>query len=319
MEKRKIMFLINPRAGKGRGFEHKRKIEEIFRKSEDEVTIAVTSEKGSNSIFSLTKRAVEECFDVLVSVGGDGTHNLVVNSMVAAAKEQNLSSPESLPSLGLIGTGTGNNLNKNLGLQSGFKEAINVIKSGHTRFIDFGLLSSGEEKRYFINVVSFGFDGLVVSELKKAKEKKRYRLVPKSLSYLLIALRRIIIEIPSYRVRLSGPDLALETETSLMAVLNGPTYGTIFHMAPGADLSDGSFNVYLINKVGRLKALTILPRVILGKHDGLPQVKSFKVSSLAIFSSQALPCEIDGEVMPSSREYEIYVLPKALKVLVPQS
>jgi len=316
MEK-KIMFVVNPKAGKKKGVVYKRKIEKMLEDLKGRALIEITAEEGPNSLFSLGKRAVQESFDILVSVGGDGTHNLLVNGMMAEAEEQGLPLG-SLPKLGLIGAGTGNNFTKNLGIQASLNRSLGIISKGRTRAVDIGLLTTGSRKQYFINVVSFGFDGLVVATLKHIRGKHRlYRLLPKSLAYFLVAAYRIFLGLPSYRLITSHSGLDMEQEVHLLALLNGPTYGAIFRIAPNASLSDGLLDACLISRANRLKAVELLFRAIWGKHVGLSQAGFFNFSSLKIASPDPLPCEIDGEVMPIEKEYQVSIIPGALNVFVP--
>ena len=310
MEK-KIVFIINPKAGKRKGTSYKRKIEKEFGGL---ASVFTTSEFGANSAFSLAQKAVQDGASIVVSVGGDGNHNLVVNGLMAGIKEKGLSYDD-LPELGLIGTGTGNNFTKNLGIQFGIAKALDIIKGGNCRAIDIGLLVAGNEKKYFVNVVSFGFDGLVVAALKNFKE--RCKLLPKDLAYLIVAGWRIFLGLPLYDFSLAGPDFNIKTKAHLLALLNGPTYGAIFKMAPGADSCDGLFNACLVNRSNRVKAVELLFRAIWGKHTGSSRVKSFSFSSLVVSAAKPLPCEMDGEVISKEKEYTVYVLPGALKVLVP--
>ena len=315
-KKQQIMFVVNAQAGRGEGLACKRKIEEAFGDS----LITVTAPEGRNSAFNLGRRAVQEGVDILVSVGGDGTHNLVINGLMAGIKEKGLSF-DNLPVIGLMGTGTGNNFTKNLGISSDFKEALEVIKNGHIRAVDLGLLTFKEEKKYFVNVLSFGFDGLVVAALKKIKEKKVYGLVPKrliSLIYLAIAVARIVPGLPSYKLILSDSVFHVEIEAHLLALCNGSTYGGVFRVAPKANMSDGLFDACLISRANRFKAAGLLLRAIWGRHIGSSHVRSFNFSSLVVSSLKPLPCEMDGEVISSERGYKITVLLGILKVLVPR-
>jgi len=225
-----------------------------------------------------------------------------------------------LPALGFIQAGTGNDFAKNLGIPKNPIEALEVIENGHATKVDFGkLILSGEEK-YFLNVISFGFDALVTERAKNLKEN--HSLLPRSLTYGLTALREIFRGMPFYRMNLQGLGFEFDTELSLVALLNGPTYGAIFQIAPGADLFDGSFNLCFIDKMnndlrGKKRAVEILLRATQGKHVGEPEVSSYRTPFLTISSPEPLPYEIDGETSPAEKEYKIEVIPAGLKVLVP--
>jgi len=306
MESNGFMFAVNPEAGKGRGLVYGKKIEQMF----GDASVVYTSRDGPDSAFNLGRRAALDGIHTIVGVGGDGTKNLLVNGMMLSGVAL-----ETLPRLGFIQAGTGNNFAKNLGIPAGFDEALQVISKGQTSSVDIGLLETKSVKKYFLNVVSFGFDALVVEMTKVFREK--YGFVPKNLTYLLNASQKIFLGFPSYRFNLSGPGFGFETEACLLAVLNGESYGAIFQIAPGADLCDGLFDVCLIDRVNKVKALEILLRATKGKHVGLPQVKCLKTGSLIVSSPDLLPCEVDGEVVPKEKEYRISILPRALKVLIP--
>ncbi len=311
MKKKDYLVVINPQAGKGKALAYGKRIEKLFISWGVKAVFAFTCKDGPNSAFALGKKAAEEGIHTIVAVGGDGTKNLLFNGMMASGVPL-----ERLPQLGFVQAGTGNNFAKNLSTPSAFGEAMEVIKYGYTILVDVGLVTSKSFKRYFLNVVSFGFDAEVVEKTSRFKEK-RGSFIFKELAYLLVAGQKIFQGFPSYRLSLSSPGFTLETDSCLLAVLNGPTYGAIFNIAPGADLSDGLFDAYLVDKVNKIKALGILLRATQGKHVGLAQVGHFKTGSLNLASLTPLPCEVDGEVMPAEKEYQISILPRALKVLVP--
>jgi len=313
MKSNEFLFVVNPQAGKGRGLAYKKRIEKTF--MDWGVGASVTVSDGPDSVLSLGERAAQEGIHTLVGVGGDGTNNLLVSGMMASGVPQ-----EALPRLGLIQTGTGNNFAKNIGIPVGFNDALNVIRNGQTRSVDIGLVTAGNMKKYFLNVVSFGFDAEVTEKARIQKEK--YFFIPKALTYGLTALREISRGLPSYQLKLQGLGFSFDARMSLAAALIGPTYGAIFHIAPGADSSDGLFDVCLINKIdnnlrGRKRAAMILLRATKGKHIGQPEVCLYRTPFLMVSSPEPLPCEIDGEVLPAGKQYSVSILPRALKVLVP--
>lgn len=314
MGNERFVFIVNPQSGRGKGLEYSKGIEEWFRLRGTDPVIAFTTKDGPDSAFALGKRAAESGVGTLVVVAGDGTKHLVVNGMMASGV-----SLKKLPTLGFIQAGVGNDFAKNVGTPEGFDEAMKVIVDGKTALVDLGILTTKNEKRYFLNVVSFGFDAVVTEMAKGLKEK--YRLIPRAATYGLAAVKKIILGFQSYPVKIAGQGFEVETEAILLAVMNGPIYGAIFRIAPAAVMSDGLFDVCLVDKIsndilGKMRAVEILARATKGKHVKLPEVKFFRVSSLTVSSQEALPCEADGEVLPAEKRYEISILPKTLKVLV---
>ena len=79
MDKKKLLFIFNPRSGKGQIRNQLMSIVDTFVKSGYEVTIYPTQEKAD------AVRKVEECaeeYDMIVCSGGDGTLDEVVTGMM---------------------------------------------------------------------------------------------------------------------------------------------------------------------------------------------------------------------------------------------
>lgn len=314
MERGGIVFVVNYQSGRGKGSEYEGGIKEWCRARGFDPLVIPTSKDGPNSAFALGKRAAEAGVAKFVAFGGDGTFSLAVSGMMASGV-----APEKFPTLGFIQGGIGNNFAKNIGIPKGFEEEMRVIFHGKTALVDVGVLTIKKKEKYFLNVVSFGFDAEITEAAKGLKEKCFF--IPKSLTYGLTAVWEIFQGLPYYRVKLTGQGFDFDIEASLVAVLNGPTYGAIFKIAPGADLSDGLFDVYLIDKIsndtkGKKRAVKILLCATKGTHIGLPEVSFYRTPFLTVSSPRPLPCEADGEVLPAEKKYEISILPRTLKVLV---
>jgi diacylglycerol kinase (ATP) len=241
-------------------------------------------------------------------VGGDGTYYSVVNGMIASGVSQ-----ERLPALGLIQCGVGNNFAKNAGIPKNLFQGLETIENGKVANIDIGKLITKNEEKYFLNTVSFGFDALITGVARRLKTK--YRIFPKEINYLLAAVNEIIGGMKIYQISVDGQPAE---KMVLLAVTNGPSYGGIFKIAPGADMQDGLLNTCRISSVGKIKALKDIGRVIRGTHTTMPEVKMKKISLLTISSQENLTYQIDGEVFPAEKEYKIKVLSGGLKILVPQ-
>ena len=302
----KTLFIVNCWSGKGKGLIYKKTIEEWYEKRNEKPTIRLTEPSGANTVFNLGKSAALEGFEKVGLVGGDGTYQLAVSGMISSNVPL-----ARLPLIGLVQGGTGNNFAKNLGLPKDIIEALEVIKYGQAVRVDLGKLILPNEEKYFLNVVSFGFDALIVEVSKRFKG--RYPLLPKETHYLLAALGEIIRGMPCYQISIDKQE---PKEMILCAVTNGPTYGAIFRIAPDADLRDGLLDVCRIDRVGKLKALKDIAKVLKGTHVKLPEVSMSRTASLTVSSFEPLPCEIDGEVLLPQKEYKIEVIPGGLKILM---
>jgi diacylglycerol kinase (ATP) len=168
-------------------------------------------------------------------------------------------------------------------------------------------------QKYFINCFSLGFDAKINDLANKIKEK--YSLLPRSLSYLFVALKEIIFQIPSYEIEIRG-EINFKEKLVLVAITNSPSYGGIFKINPGASISDGEFNLCKIFPLSKLKAIYTLFLAIQGKHLKIPEVKTYTFSgALKIFSKEPIIWEIDGEVQKPEREFMVEILKNSLKFI----
>jgi len=301
----KIKFITKPISNRKKARDYKEEISKL-KKEDIEIEESFTEAQGENNARILASKAIKQGFNRIVFVGGDGILNEGVNGIMKAAEGK-------MPSdfaIGIIPTGSGNNLAKALRIPPDIKKAFGLIRDGKTIPIDIGRAN----ERYFVNVISFGFDAIINKLANDIKGK--YQFLPKEGSYLLAALKEIVSRISNFNVRIKGKGINLEKRFTSMAINNGQSYGAIFKIAPKAIVDDGEFDVCLIEPVGRIRALSDIYRVIQGTHADLPEVTMFKSSSLEISSPEPLPCEADGEVLEPEQEYKVNVLPKALNVIM---
>ncbi len=304
------LFIVNRWSGKGKGFRYEKLIQYWYAKRGIEPIIWPTAEIGPDTAFNLGKKAALEGCNPVCVVGGDGTANSVVNGVIASGI-----CSEQFPTFGFIQAGTGNNFAKNAGIPKNLVGGLEAIEYGKVARVDIGKLTMQNKERYFLNTVSFGFDAWITALAEKS-EMKKFVFPPKESHYLLAALGEITRGMKSYKISVNG---RAPKEMILVAIANGPTYGAIFRIAPGANLQDGLLDVCCIDCVGKFRALQNITKVLQGTHASMPEVTMSRISSLTISSPENLPCQIDGEVLPAQKEYKIKVLPGILKILVPSA
>ena len=265
-----------------------------------------TEKEGPKNAKNLAKRAIEENFNRIVVVGGDGLLHEVINGIMEAKKI-----PEDF-GLNIIPTGAGNNFAKEIGIPKAIEKAFETIQKGKQISVDLGKVN----EKFFINCFSLGFDAKINELANISKEK--YSFLPRDLSYLFAALKEIIVKIPNFELEIKGREINFRGKVILVAITNSQSYGAIFKINPGASFSDGKFNLCLIEPVGKLKALKALSLATKGNHIKLPEVKTFLFSlPLKIFSKEPVVYEMDGEVFKPENEFKVEIFSKKIKFLVP--
>jgi len=314
------LFIVNSHSGRGKGLRWGRKIEKSLERKEIEGEIVYTRETGEETI--LAKRAISAGYNCLISVGGDGTNNRIINGMVGS---------DAL--FGVVPAGTANDFARFFGIPQSVKGALEVITQGKELTVDLGKVSGQKNERIFLNEASFGFTARILQFFEDFRSKSGFYPSEVPIYYLRTAIKSFF-QVEYFSVKLSIPQEGFKEtiaeEVSSVLVANGPNCGGIFRLAPQADPTDNLLDISLIKKVSKAKILmnllkTIEGSPIEGTHLRLtevwtsPQGKLPQVPSLVISSPKDLPGETDGELLEAEREYNITVLPRRLRVIVKNS
>jgi diacylglycerol kinase (ATP) len=317
MEKKRVFFIVNPRAGIGRGKKCYRQVVKWLKENAAgegiESEFAFTEKTGERNATNLAKMAVQKKYDLVVVIGGDGTVNEAANGLLGY----------DIPIL-VISAGNGNDFAKAIRVPKNVTKALNLINHGREKLIDLGKVDG----RVFVNVFGVGFDAKITQYAESLKQK--WPLAPNTLLYLIALLWELLIKIeyPHLKVRFPRGKASLETiagKATSVLVANGYNCGGIFKLAPQADIQDGFFDICWISKTSSWRIFRFILKGIRGTHISLPEIKKDfngrlpKAPSLVITSleNQNIPCQVDGELLPAKKEYRVSILPKALKVLAP--
>lgn len=255
--------------------------------------MAVTSRPGE--AVALAEQG-SQSYDCVAAAGGDGTVHEVVNGLMRAGARA---------ALGVIPLGSGDDFAKLLSHDPGFN-----FSGATTRKFDVGRISCNGEVRYFANGMDIGFG---------AHGARNVRRVPRFLTGLgayLGALVLTMVKYPLLRLRVQLDDApAFDFTTAMTAVMNGSTFGGSFHVCPDAKPDDGLLDLLLVEAVGRLEILQLVPKILRGAHAGDPRLRLVRAKRVTIESDEPLLLEADGEIaFEDARRLEIDLLPAALRV-----
>lgn len=303
---KKLVVAINPSASFGASRDVGPAVVQTLRAMGHEVTSL--TEPDFEQLLASAHAAVKKRPDALVVVGGDGMVNLGTN-LVAGSR---------VP-LGIIPSGTGNDMARGLGIPHDDTEAamrtLDAALAAGPRTIDAGRITwtdavTGEKgQRWFACALSAGFDAIVnerANEMRHPKGPSRYILA------LLAELARL--KPISYRLVLDGEPL--ETKAVLVALGNSVSLGGGMKITPDALLDDGLFDVLLVKPLSRFNFMRIFPRVFAGTHVTDPRVRIVRAKRVRIEADSTLVAYGDGERI-AALPLDVEVVPGALRVLAP--
>ncbi len=103
----------------------------------------------------------------------------------------------------------------------------------------------------------------------------------------------------------------------LASTLNTRTYGAGMPIAPDASVDDGQLDLLLADGMGLGRVLTLLPRMLAGRHLGQPGVLHQRFAQLGLQAAQPVPLAADGEFLDEAMSIEVRVRAGALRVARP--
>jgi diacylglycerol kinase (ATP) len=251
------------------------------------------------------RKAAEEWREgLLIVAGGDGTINDVVNGLGRAGFPEDVT-------LGILPTGTGNDLVATLCIPEDHDLAEDVILQNRGRWLDVARVrSEGVGERFFINVATGGL-GAEISSVNDEELKKRWG----KLSYLRASLEVAKdFDVRGLTLYLDGE--RHEVEAVNMAVGNCRYTGGGWPATPKANPEDGLLDVVIIEKLGAGELLGLAPAA-LAEFDYLDKdgILFARAKDVYVETHPGLEFTADGEVI-GDEPAEFSVIPGAIKVLV---
>jgi diacylglycerol kinase (ATP) len=289
MDKVKLAIIFNP-AAKG---EKARLLEEKLRFLTGTEAFLTTSHAGEAA--ELAGRLVQAGYSTIVTAGGDGTINEVVNGIAGLDV-----------TLGILPIGTMNVLAWELGLPtSQLEQCWEIIQEGVIRSIDLAMAND----QYFVQLAGIGLDALAVRET-----DLNFRKTIGPISYLFAAAQIVGRTAPRLEICFN------ERETMggcFVLVGNGRFYGGRLSFFPNAKNDDGLLDVLVFKHQGYLDILRYLQGIVLGNHADFADIEYRQIHSLRVISDRRIPVEIDGEVTFHT-PVRFSIGPHKLRVFVPR-
>jgi diacylglycerol kinase (ATP) len=237
---------------------------------------------------------------LIVLGGGDGTVSLVAPRLAGTDVV-----------LGLLPTGTANDLARTLQVPGDLAGACATVVHGKVVDVDLGIV--GED--HFVNVASVGLS-VGVTEALSPSLKRRVG----SLAYPIAAVQAYRRHRP-FRARLEFPDgdhEPVELDDLLqVAVANGRFYGGGNVVAPEAGIDDQLLDVYAIPRGTARQRLQVARHFVSGAFTERDHVLHLTTRAVRLSTRPELPVNVDGE-LSTSTPVLFGLLRNGLKVLVPQ-
>ena len=284
MEQKKLLFVLNPRAGKNKPRGPLFDAVKVLCQAGYLVHIHETTGQGD-----ATKTVLEQGadYDTVVAVGGDGTLNEVVSGLMQL---------EHPPQLGYLPQGSTNDFAASLGISTNLVEAAQKLAVAQPRALDIGKWN----ERDFVYVASFGaFTRTSYAAPQAAKNALGH------FAYLLEGLLDLSSLRP-YHIRLTADGEQLDGDYLFGAICNTTSIGGLMKLDPSkVVLDDGQFEMLLVqHPKSPLGVQNLIFSLLNQKYDSNGLVFR-SVSHIHLETDGELPWSLDGEYAPSVPVVEI--------------
>lgn len=271
---KKLLFVFNPRSGKGLIKNHLLAIVETFSKAGYEILIHPTKRPLDAKEIVMKKQGKT---DLIVCCGGDGTISEVVSGIIETGSK--------VP-VGYIPAGSTNDFANSLRLPKKMENAAEVAVSGQIRAIDMGKFNG----RTFVYVAAFG----AFTEVSYATSQNLKNVLGHQ-AYILEGFKKMS-SIRAIPMKITVGDEVIEDSFIYGMVSNAKSVGGMKGITgKHVHLDDGVFEVTLVKKIRNPLDLNAILSVLVGIMKQSERVVRLKGSNITFESQEPVPWTLDGE------------------------
>ena len=273
--KKKVLFIVNPKSGKGSIRSKLLDIVDIFVKAEFDLTLYISQSAGDARAKA---KEVEGRYELVICSGGDGTLDEVISGMMECEKRS---------AIGYIPCGSTNDFAHSLKIHTSMTKAAEHIAAWKEFPCDIGRFNDD----YFVYIAAFGLFTDVSYETSQDVKN-----VLGHLAYILEGMKKLT-EIKSYPMKVESEEMTVEGNFLFGMVTNSTSVGGFRNITgKHVHLDDGVFEVTLIKTPQNILELNeIIQAVIAGKSENNKYFYQFRSKAVKFISGDPVAWTLDGE------------------------
>jgi len=306
-ENSKWFVIVNPKAGDGTGKRDWPVIQTLLQREGVVFDYAITQRKYH--VVELTVSAINQGYKKILSVGGNGTLNEIVNGIFIQTE---VPSTEIL--IGIIHVGMGKGLKPIKNKPDFYLNKVLALKEEKHFMHDIGMVQLFESRihhtRYFFNSAGVGFTAELAHKLNMLQEYGRNGIAHYRFSMIkaLSQYRASMIKLRIDDIELNGTFFNISLNVGICYIRRQPAIDD-------PNRNDGLLNVSITKRVRRWKAAWNLNKLLNEQTYDCRCSADYKGKRITISAKPHVNLEIDGEAVGSS-PFAFTVLPKSVKVLI---
>jgi len=291
---KQMLFIINPKAGRGKIKNRLLEILDIFIKADYEVQVYVTQKRldGKEAVIKEGKGK-----DLIVCSGGDGTLSETVSGIMELKHR---------PRLGYIPAGSTNDYATSLAVPRQMLAAAEIAVNGDAYSVDIGKFC---DDRYFVYIAGFG--AFTDVSYLTPQDKKN---VLGHQAYMLEGVKSLP-SLKSYQLQVEWEEGQLEDEFIFGMVTNTISVAGFKGLVnQKVALNDGYFEVLLIRTPKTPLEFSNIVSDMFLKEQPDDFVYKFKTRHLRITSEEPMDWVLDGEFGGSRTEVTVENLKQQVEI-----
>jgi diacylglycerol kinase (ATP) len=250
--------------------------------------------RPESRIRAVARDAIKRGFKLVVVAGGDGTIDTVAGELVGQHA-----------TLGIVPTGTRNNVALSLGIPPKIEEAVALLRDGRRTRIDAGHVRCGTQSQWFLEAASVGLlsdlyphaDGIQHGDLGLVGELLA-TFVSATASKLSMVLDR---------------GERLDATSHMVLVGNMPYAGPNYKIASGVACDDGMLDVLVYSDMSKLDLMGYAVQLTAGAAED-PRVKHYRIKRVTIDADPPMPVIADGFLLGKG-PVAIELRPKSIRIM----
>lgn len=297
---RRVKLIFNPSSGKSR--ESPVQLMDVIKEMQRFMLVPepFLIEPGCN-LDKVVEESAAKGIRMIVACGGDGTISSVARSIINTSAGV---------TMGIIPTGTRNNVALSIGIPTDIAEAIALLRTGRPLKIDFGFCTCNEVKTPFIEVCSVG----LFSKLFSAGDDIQHGKIMRVGDFI-----ETFLTTPPSDIRLLLDDKhEINQSGHVVMISNTPFVGVNNQVSPLNSYRDGYLDVHFLADQSKLGLIGhVLKESTIYKQED-PRIQHYRVRKVAIATQPAMPIMADsvtigeGSVLIEVQKHALTVISPSL-------
>lgn len=293
MPEEQLLFVINPISGDIEKDDLQSEISSFMKERDQPVDFFHTT--GENDKQKITAKIKKLQPTKVVAVGGDGTCNLVAQTLINKPVK-----------MGILPLGSANGMASELNLPTIVEENLELIATGKSKKID--VLKINEE-HICLHLSDIGFNAQLIRTYEQSDSRGMFGYTKSFIEEFGNA------QPASFEITLD--DSTFSQKAFMVVLANASKFGTGAIINPEGKPDDGFFELVIIRPQNFTEFLEMLVPFYTRKIHTLDFVDTYKCKKVKINNTERKALQIDGEIMGQPLHVNVEILPRCVEMIIP--